>query len=113
MGPDPPPYTHTPPPFPSGPGASRAPLKLSLPPKVGAGLRAVERQIWESRTSLEEDVQALLELLARLGKETQAWARIPWVPGAPRGPSVRLSPRDFLLALVYTGFPLLPSHKHL
>nr|XP_060466438.1 laminin subunit gamma-3 [Panthera onca] len=35
--------------------------------QVGAGLRAVERQIWESRTSLEEDVQALLELLARLG----------------------------------------------
>ncbi|XP_029776916.1 laminin subunit gamma-3 [Suricata suricatta] len=35
--------------------------------KVGAGLRAMEQQIWESRTSLEEDVQALLALLARLG----------------------------------------------
>lgn len=113
MGPDPPPYTHTPP-ISFWPRSQQgAALKLSLPPKVGAGLRAVERQIWESRTSLEEDVQALLELLARLGKETQGWARIPWVPGAPRGPSVRLSPRDFLLALVYTGFPLLPSHKHL
>lgn len=33
----------------------------------GAGLSQMERQIRESRTSLEKDIKALLELLARLG----------------------------------------------
>ncbi|XP_032274800.1 laminin subunit gamma-3 [Phoca vitulina] len=33
---------------------------------MGAELNALEQQIWESRTSLEKDVQVLLELLARL-----------------------------------------------
>ncbi|KAM6182134.1 laminin subunit gamma-3 [Erethizon dorsatum] len=36
-------------------------------PKVGAGLSAVEQQIQESRISLEKDIEALSELLARLG----------------------------------------------
>lgn len=33
-------------------------------------MNALEWQIRESRTSLEKDIQALLELLAGLGKET-------------------------------------------
>ena len=57
-------------PFPPGPRASRELVKVSLPPQMGAGLNALERQIRESRTSLEKDVQALSELLAELGKET-------------------------------------------
>lgn len=69
-------------PFPPGPGpaGSRA-IQLFLPlpssllpppasPKVGARLSEMERQIQESRASLEKDVKALSELLARLGEET-------------------------------------------
>lgn len=37
-------------------------------PKVGTGLNTVEQQIRESRISLEKDIEALSELLARLGK---------------------------------------------
>lgn len=58
-----------PPPLTSGPRASREPFKLPLL-QMGAGLNALERQIRESRTSLEKDIQALLELLAGLGKGT-------------------------------------------
>lgn len=53
------------------PAGSRS--SFSFPPapqKDGAGLSQMERQIRESRTSLEKDIKALLELLARLGKET-------------------------------------------
>lgn len=62
---------HAKPPAPMTPGprASREPFKLSLL-QMGARLNALEWQIRESRTSLEKDIQALLELLAGLGKET-------------------------------------------
>lgn len=36
---------------------------------MGAGLSEMEQQIRESRISLEKDIEALSELLARLGKE--------------------------------------------
>jgi ferritin-like protein len=36
---------------------------------VGAGLSTVEQQIRASRVSLEKDIKALSELLAKLGKE--------------------------------------------
>ncbi|XP_034519634.1 laminin subunit gamma-3, partial [Ailuropoda melanoleuca] len=41
--------------------------ELEKAEQMGAGLNALERQIRESRTSLEKDIQALLELLAGLG----------------------------------------------
>lgn len=107
MGPDPPPRS-----LPAPPGAGGAPLKLSLPPKAGAGLRAVERQIWESRRTLEEDVQALSELLARLGEHPRPGPD-PLRPWSTSGASVSPGPReDLLLALVYTGLPI-PSRKRL
>ncbi|MBZ3888248.1 Laminin subunit gamma-3 [Sciurus carolinensis] len=49
------------------PGSQEGPAPALLPPKVGAGLSTVERQIQESRVSLEKDIKALSELLARLG----------------------------------------------
>lgn len=49
--------------------------------QVGAGLSAMERQIRKSRASLEKDVKALSQLLARLGKGC---------PGAPLGSSCEL-----------------------
>ena len=50
---------------------ARSRSSFSSPPaqKVGAGLNEMQQQIRESRTSLEKDIKALSELLARLGKE--------------------------------------------
>ena len=55
----------------------------------------MEQQIRESRTSLEKDIKALSELLARLGKETPKAG--PWPPGSLAhlwDLSVRPSPGD-------------------
>lgn len=54
----------------AAPSSSSSLLPPSPPPKVGARLSEMERQIQESRASLEKDVKALSELLARLGEET-------------------------------------------
>lgn len=45
---------------------------MFFPVKVASGLSTVERQIRESRISLEKDTKVLSELLAKLGKETEA-----------------------------------------
>lgn len=95
-------------PVPPGPGASWELLRLLLssPQKVGAGLGEMERQIRKSRTSLEKDVKALSELLARLGKETprpheslassceaQSWGSFSLVSAGPPIPSLRVRPK--------------------
>lgn len=49
--------------------SSFLPPPFSLP-KVGARLGKMEWHIQESRTSLEKDIKALSELLARLGEES-------------------------------------------
>lgn len=76
----------------SQPGAAQAFLPLP-PQKVGAGLSEMEKQIRESRTSLEKDIKALSELLARLGKET---------PRPGPGP---LGPR--CISRIFLGDPVL------
>uniref|UniRef100_A0A8C2YQQ2 Laminin subunit gamma-3 n=1 Tax=Chinchilla lanigera TaxID=34839 RepID=A0A8C2YQQ2_CHILA len=65
--------------------------------QVGAGLSTVEQQIQESRVSLEKDIEALSELLAKLGKGPQAWVPSPRVPGYCPGGTV---PRSLLLLSV-------------
>ncbi|XP_045144456.1 laminin subunit gamma-3 [Echinops telfairi] len=82
--------------------------------QVGAGLNEMERQIQESRLSLEVDIKALSELLGRLGKETLSlgldasgtWGH-PWelytksTPGHPRPPPITVT------------ITSAPNHHHL
>ena len=78
----------------------------------------MEQQIRESRTSLEKDIKALSELLARLGKETPKAG--PWPPGSLAhlwDLSVRPSPGEgcllALLSIASRILSLVVNCKHL